>query len=86
MSSEIPGEPLPAHGAVLHAIEWMLVYVVWENNFNYKIVPLRIRHSSFIDSICRNNILKESNLKKYNLLKNIIKFILPVFIYNTLKN
>jgi len=29
MSSEIPGEPLPAHGTVLHAIERMLVYVVW---------------------------------------------------------
>lgn len=50
---EIPAEPLPQH-TVLHAIERILVYLAWANDYDYDISPNPIYITPFVDNVVLN--------------------------------
>jgi rhamnosyltransferase len=49
LPDDIPREPLPEE-TVLHSIERLLVYIAWNEGYDYRIsLPSRIRNSNFVD-------------------------------------
>lgn len=41
---DIPSEPLPPHGTLLHALERLPVYLAWERGYDFRIVKLPNSH------------------------------------------
>lgn len=51
---DVPAEPLPQN-SILHAIERLLVYIAWDQYYDFRIAPNPVRLSPFID----NKLLNE---------------------------
>jgi rhamnosyltransferase len=56
---ELPGEPLPQHGTIMHAIERLPVYVAWDAGFDYAIAPNPTRVPALLDNAIHNKALSK---------------------------
>jgi rhamnosyltransferase len=71
---EIPPEPVPNNGTILHCIERMLVYIAWSAGYDYRImVPETPQFSAFTDNMRLNKKLKEiKDSKSYRIGRYIL--------------
>lgn len=54
---DIPTEPIPPDGTILHAIERIMVYVAWNEGYDYRImVPQTPNITGFMDNILLNTV------------------------------
>lgn len=51
---DVPAEPLPQN-SILHAIERLLVYIAWDQHYDFRIVPNPVQLTPFLD----NKLLNE---------------------------
>ena len=77
-AEEIPKEPLPQN-SILHAMERLLVYVAWANNYDF-IISLNKQITPFIDN-------KKLNIRLAPQLKEIIKQqqVTPKYLFQIMK-
>jgi rhamnosyltransferase len=62
---DIPAEPLPATGTILHCIERMLVYFAWNEGYDYRVmVPETPQTSLFTDNMLLNKEIEELKQSK----------------------
>jgi rhamnosyltransferase len=67
-ADDIPSEPLPPSGTILHCIERMLVYIAWNEGYDYRImVPETPQTSLFVDNMLFNEQLKIKQSKTYRV-------------------
>ncbi|MDR1786099.1 MAG: rhamnan synthesis F family protein [Spirochaetaceae bacterium] len=57
-AEEIPQEPLPVHGTILHAIERLIVYAAWDGDYDYRIAPLKTQMCGFADAMVWNRVIR----------------------------
>jgi rhamnosyltransferase len=76
LPDDIPQEPLPEE-TILHAIERMLVYIAWNEGYDYRIsLPSGTRDSNFVDMYrVYDTINSLTGSRAYRLGKKIL--ILP---------
>lgn len=79
--NEVPNEPLPQN-TILHAIERILIYVAWGQNYDFRIAKNPVDLTPFIDNRTLN---QRFQITKENAKEIRLKFILKLVIQKTIR-
>lgn len=64
---EIPAEPVPQDGTILHAIERLVVYAAWDRGYDYRISSLKTYVSGFVDNVEYNRKMAYENFQTWKV-------------------